>query len=154
MGSSNSDYRSPCSDETSPELYDAALFLENESEAKGTETETDDDLLNSSPRHAFSAGFVSHWTQPWSENTEICRNHQESQWSLPLDNGHSGEPAQKSVVANFSLLTWPSQNTKRAIIVRFSSYFSNYYIRLWWHCLRIVFIEFNPSGFLSERFYH
>ncbi|XP_011082363.1 ubiquitin carboxyl-terminal hydrolase 20 [Sesamum indicum] len=52
MGSPNSDCLSPWSDEKSPELYDAALLLEDESEAKRTETEDDDELINSSPRHS------------------------------------------------------------------------------------------------------
>ncbi|KAK4389922.1 Ubiquitin carboxyl-terminal hydrolase 21 [Sesamum angolense] len=52
MGSPNSDCLSPWSDEKSPELYDAALLLEDESEAKRTETEDHDELINSSPRHS------------------------------------------------------------------------------------------------------
>ncbi|KAI3469152.1 hypothetical protein Pfo_025815 [Paulownia fortunei] len=112
MDSPNSDdHLSPCSDETSAELKDAALLLEDdESEAKGTETEDDDELLNSSPAHAFSSGLNS-------KDTEICRNPFESQWPLPLANRPSDWPAEKSVgvVANSSLSTWLSQNNKPAI---------------------------------------
>ncbi|KAL0313601.1 UNVERIFIED_CONTAM: Ubiquitin carboxyl-terminal hydrolase 20 [Sesamum radiatum] len=52
MGSANSDCLSPWSDEKSPELYDAALLLEDESEGKRTETDDDDERINSSPRHS------------------------------------------------------------------------------------------------------
>ncbi|KAK4420312.1 Ubiquitin carboxyl-terminal hydrolase 20 [Sesamum alatum] len=50
MGSPNSDCLSPWTDEKSPQLYDAPLLLEDETEAKGTATDDDDELINSSPR--------------------------------------------------------------------------------------------------------
>ncbi|KAL0458717.1 UNVERIFIED_CONTAM: Ubiquitin carboxyl-terminal hydrolase 20 [Sesamum latifolium] len=100
MGSPNSDCLSPWSDEKSPELYDAALLLEDESEAKRTGTEDDDELINSSPRNSL-----------------------ESHLPLSLDNRHSDWPVQISAgVADTSPSISLPQNNKPVIAPFFWSH--------------------------------
>ncbi|PIN25571.1 Ubiquitin carboxyl-terminal hydrolase [Handroanthus impetiginosus] len=106
MGSPDSSHLSPWDDQKSPELYDAALLLEEETEDKGPEIEDHDELLNSPRQTALSSGLSSHWTQPWPGSTDCCENSSESQ--LALDNGSPNGTAWKSagVQTNRSPSNW------------------------------------------------
>ncbi|KAL8552868.1 hypothetical protein ACS0TY_001517 [Phlomoides rotata] len=114
MSSPYSDCLSPSSGELTPELHDATELLEDD-------TETDGDRHQFSPARTFPSSFTSHWSQPWSKNTGLCRSPRKFEWSPPpLDYGNSVGSAQKyeGVGTNLSRSTWPFQyNTKRFVMV-------------------------------------